>query len=690
MKEVNEITINVSNIDVPYNNSKGELINYISQWDNFELPKGHSVIDKSVCGCGFTHYCLTNKDFVILVSPRVSLLENKLGQIGGCYFFKSINLTLKDKRILIQDLINQLKLDKTSVYSSMTDDCLKDYITRSGLLEESINREVFRRQVENLKDYLVDLSVYPKKLMVTNDSLPKLLRALEMIYSDFSRINQYHVIVDEFQLIFTDSRFKASTELDLVINLQNFSNVTYVSATPMMLEYIGQVPEFSSIPFYRLNWGTRVFKPTITRVKSSALYNFALQEITAYKDGVFSHTRVNNLGQEVTSKEITFYVSNIGLITRIIKSAKLTPEEVNIMASDTPDNRRKLKQLGKGFEIGKAPLKGEPHKMFTFCTSTVYCGVDFYSTNTRSIILSDCNIDSMAIDISLDLPQILGRQRLIDENPFACEAIFVYTTTIGEIPEEEIHQYWQKKIKRTENLIGSYFEVSTEERRQALRDSQRLLIESENYSKDYTSVDSQTGDLVFNHLIYLSDKRAWEVQQQNYKNDFQIMKSMTSANIGICYEDTVESQVYSIMSKPQFEDRIRLCCEYYKKDPNHPVFNFLPKDYLKYLNEVGISGITAVSYSHSKLERVIKNESELENSRNLILEEIRNTYKPGDRISLRELKGFFGSVKEKFNLSFAPKANLIKDYCLVSDTMITDKVTKIRLQAFKIISINDK
>ena len=31
-KNANAITINVSNIDVPYNNSKGELINYISQW----------------------------------------------------------------------------------------------------------------------------------------------------------------------------------------------------------------------------------------------------------------------------------------------------------------------------------------------------------------------------------------------------------------------------------------------------------------------------------------------------------------------------------------------------------------------------------------------------------------------------------------------------------------------------------
>lgn len=51
--------------------------------------------------------------------------------------------------------------------------------------------------------------------------------------------------------------------------------------------------------------------------------------------------------------------------------------------------------------------------MFTFCTRTVYLGADFYSLCARSFIFSDSNIDSLAVDISEDLPQILGRQRLL-------------------------------------------------------------------------------------------------------------------------------------------------------------------------------------------------------------------------------------------------------------------------------------
>lgn len=62
--------------------------------------------------------------------------------------------------------------------------------------------------------------------------------------------------------------------------------------------------------------------------------------------------------------------------------------------------------------------------MFTFCTRTVYLGADFYSLCARSFIFSDSNIDSLAVDISEDLPQILGRQRLFD-NPWKNSATFI-------------------------------------------------------------------------------------------------------------------------------------------------------------------------------------------------------------------------------------------------------------------------
>ena len=71
----------------------------------------------------------------------------------------------------------------------------------------------------------------------------------------------------------------------------------------------------------------------------------------------------------------------------------MKPEETTIICSSKSDNIKKLdelsRQTGMKFKIEEIPGKGEPHKMFTFCTSTVYVGADFYSTNAYSFIFAN-------------------------------------------------------------------------------------------------------------------------------------------------------------------------------------------------------------------------------------------------------------------------------------------------------------
>ena len=67
-------------------------IRYISEWTNFHLPDFPSIIDKQITGCGFTEFCLTSNDNVILVSPRKILLENKTEQHPGEVFYATTGL----------------------------------------------------------------------------------------------------------------------------------------------------------------------------------------------------------------------------------------------------------------------------------------------------------------------------------------------------------------------------------------------------------------------------------------------------------------------------------------------------------------------------------------------------------------------------------------------------------------------
>ncbi|MBR2247537.1 MAG: hypothetical protein IJ880_10985 [Bacilli bacterium] len=57
-------------------------IRYIGKWDGFydRFPRFPHIMDKQIPGCGFTEWCLTNKDNVILCSPRNMLILNKWEQ----------------------------------------------------------------------------------------------------------------------------------------------------------------------------------------------------------------------------------------------------------------------------------------------------------------------------------------------------------------------------------------------------------------------------------------------------------------------------------------------------------------------------------------------------------------------------------------------------------------------------------
>ena len=55
---------------------------YMGEWNEFInlFPRFPHIMDKQVPGCGFTEWCLTNPDNVILCSPRNMLILNKWEQ----------------------------------------------------------------------------------------------------------------------------------------------------------------------------------------------------------------------------------------------------------------------------------------------------------------------------------------------------------------------------------------------------------------------------------------------------------------------------------------------------------------------------------------------------------------------------------------------------------------------------------
>lgn len=394
-------------------------IKYLSEWKELQdlLPKNeHYILNKKVCGCGATEAFLNLDKKVILTSPRKHLLYNKYSQ------------HLSDNFHLFRYLGNREQYFESKSYTEhdilVFNDSLKSYLRTGGAT-----------------------------ILTTYDSLRKIKDVLE---ATGENLDEWIVVVDEMQIIFYDCQFKPTTEYEFGMILGVFKNVVYLSATPFLESYLGMTKQFKNLTICELVWPSSMVQlPNVEVVKSKKSVSKLCSElISLYKEGKGKATMVD--GKEFRAKEAVFYINDVSIIKSVIKKNNLKADEVNIICSAKSENIKKLKELSKdtgdNFKIGEIPGKGEPHKMFTFCTSTVYVGADFYSTNAYSYIFANPLIKSMTVDVSVDLQQIIGRQRL-DENPFRNSATLYFNTRKQKVTKEELEETIKEKKALKNRLI---------------------------------------------------------------------------------------------------------------------------------------------------------------------------------------------------------------------------------------------
>ena len=656
-------------------------VRYIGNWKEYSLNLFDfpHILDKKIPGCGFTEYCLTCDIPVILCSPRLMLLENKLDQHKGELFYyrnKYIREAYVDKDLT--------KITRGSVPKELTEIEKKE---RSELLKKLIARLNM-----DLDNYLRDCEYNHKtpKIIVTYDSF----RVLKEYLTYLGIIQDFYVVIDEFQSIFTDSRFKSDTELTFVNQLQNLSRVCFVSATPMIDKYLKELDEFKDLPYFELDWETeqpgRVIKPDLKVRFASSIVSKAKEIIASYKSGDYEKfTYRDEQGNIITieSKEAVFFVNSIKNICDIIKGAKLLPEECNILCSQSDeDNVAKLKRrLGKKFDIGTIPTRGQTHKMFTFCTRTVYLGADFYSKCARTFILSDANIDTLAVDISLDLPQILGRQRLV-ENPWKNRAEFYYKSTKNKKSQEEFEKYIEAKMKKTENLLLSY-ESTPDIARHDLAETYQENTKSYNYKNNYIAVDKHSGEdifPVFNKLVMISEKRAFEIQQVDYKDRFTVFNSLENSSM---IQDNSSNKIHDFLlefnDKKTFREKMGFLCNYpLSENERGVVLDQIALDFKKYYETLGPERLKALAYNITNIEKeynaTLFNKDDLK-------AQIYFRYQEGQRYSRNLIKENLQKLYDKLNYTKKAKANDIEEYFEIKDCKVLNSETGKYEHGFELI-----
>ena len=658
-------------------------IRYISDWEEFyyKFPRFPHIMDKQIPGCGFTEWCLTNRDNVILCSPRNMLILNKWEQhIDDVY--RVYNDSFDIDPGVDKDLEEEPKPGSVNIVENLRKQSEEEKRTFQEKLQ--IELEAYFSKMDALGK--------PYKILVTYDSFRQLKDKLEF----FKKFNSFQIIVDEFQSIFTDSRFKSNTEMEFVNTLQGIQKVCYLSATPMMNEYLKMIPEFADLPYYELDWESldplRVMKPLLKVRIIRSVYEPIKKIIDEYKSGNFEIRHVDDGSGKikiVESKEAMIFVNSVKNIITIIKKCELSPDEVNILCSNTPENLKKIqKTLGKEYSIGKVPLRGEERKMFTLCTRTVYLGADFYSDNARSFILSDANINTLAVDISLDLPQIMGRQRL-PENPWKNEAEFYYKPLVNENKEKlerkdyEAEVEW--KLQVTQNLLNAWKDTRPEAKH-SLADTYQRMARLENYKENYVSVNTHTGnDLVpvINNLVMVAERRAYDIQQRDYKDRFTVFNAMAETFNSILGEDNRKEikQVIGLYELAKSDaERLKLIC-----DPN---LSELARKYLIDQAESRIKGyltlgydrIRALGYHTTKIKKELGIVTFSKNDLKTLVQE---EFKEGDRIAKSDIKERLAEIYNKIKYKKTPKANDLEEWFDLKPVLIT--VEGKRVHGFELV-----
>ena len=669
--------MNRQKIEVP------EGIRFLSDWEDFRLSNfpNKCIINKQIPGCGFTEYCIRSSENIILCSPRKLLLKNKFDQHKNEVYLV-VNEMDKDPGV-DKDLSKEVKESLKKIVEKNTKD----------------TKEIYKKLYSEIEEYKIKcfLQNRPMKILVTYDSY-------HIIIDILSRLNvfqYFYTVIDEFQSILHDARFKSDTELNFLEYLSNSPTALFVSATPMMDEYLEMLDEFRDLPYYELDWytqdNTRVIRPSLKILTMKSVGTKAEEIIKKYLNKEFDRAirSVDGKLVEIISDELVLYVNSVNHIISIIKKCNLTPDQVNILCSDTDENKNRIsKKLGKEFTIGSVPLKGEKPKMFTFCTRTVYLGADFYSTCAKSVIFSDSNSDCLAVDISEDLPQILGRQRLF-ENPWKNSATFYYRTTADykKMSIEDLKEIINSKRDRTESLLRT-FEIALVGDKQNLAETYKNMARLMNYKDNYVAVNNTDSYLkpVFNNLVMVNEIRAFNIQQIDYEDRFAVFSTIHNK---LTKDDVINREVDQFLTifKQQntFFKRMQLLCEYgLSSDAINIVLDQLGEDSIKsYYLALSPQRLKALSYNKTFIEKEL---GIIMFSQELLYDSIYSDFKEGSKLPLTFIKSELESIYSSINYKSTPKATDIGNYFDIKECLIPIEVDgkKKRVRGYELLKSKEQ
>ena len=593
----------------------------------YDLPKG-VFIDKQICGTGGTTLAIKSPTNYVIAVHRNILVENK---------------ELQHEKLLIK-----------------------------------VNQDV------PLEKLIKELQTPGKnKIISTYDGLIKVAKALE----ECGKLDQYHLLVDEVQNVIREGGdFRDEVCNSLLENSCKFASVSYLTATSTKREYLPV--EIKDIPYLKIDWEDSVnIKVNQKHVKG---------DLTE----VITSICLDHLDNPDKGEAYFFFNSIKGFIPAIknlMKLRKATVKDIKIICANNDENVKLLNSIGKGF-VPEKPVygvdkNGKPiikNRTITFITKTCFEGVDYYSDNPNTYIVSDARNKHkhfVKTDIAIDIRQIAGRFRT--DNPMVKQEVTLLWTGQYEgydMSEDEYKAVVLNNIEKAKNTVDLFNKGEID----------APLDFFAKTSKYYTK---SNGVVTYNKLAFSNIMSEYETQYEDFKVVVENGKELKKVDVVLnkLYDtDSYEPPSLSLMDKsslgkkPNFKE---LAQDYFStytrlKDCNEGSVNCVieeTEDLKKtvesiinvcprlgdYIDELGVDVLRSCGFQESKIKRKYLSSvgaAKVEYNPSRIYKILK--YKEGDRYTLKQVKDSLTFAYSKLKMQGAAKAKDIEKYYHVKRTNI--------------------
>ena len=630
-------------------------INYLTEWKDSSgnlmvnrFAHGKVIVNKVLTGCGFTTCCLINNLNQIIVSPRLRLIQNKMEQHKNCYYFNR-EKDQNDKQV-------------------------------KGFLE-------LEREFMAYRNYCCYNNL-PMKILVTFDSFSNLADMLEKAFKiDIN--GTFSIAIDESHTLIKDVRTKECNNkgvlLKFIDRVFKYDNLLFISATPIVY-YMQRIKEFkeNNVDYYELEWDNVVpVNKKSFNCKSAVdafdqIYKTYSKHTDANGRNAFDTVFYGN-GMAEYSHEAVIFLNSVSDIRKILnkyvnKNNLIDAKDVSIICADTKENAMELRRTNSALRITKSiPKRGEVHPLWTFVTRTAFEGVDFYSTNASTYVIANYNVSSLSLDISTDIPQIIGRQRL-PENHFRNTINIFYTNNRNVIDDDEFKESQKLKMAMSQKQIQLYDSASPECKSIALGNLNTFI---ETHPSDLY-VSTVRGYPEIDDLLIVSEEYCRDILK-NQENWFIQSFNNSSTLYSIPAQQLIDG-LRRLSGSNGIQDGIKIVYDYFQAYPEYhkDFFEALCNEgfghIARYFNSLPLNRIYANGFNTWKMNNEITGISMEDN----VKKSVESVFEPGKVYTKQEIKVMLQKIYDDLGVDRTAKATDLGKY------IKTSGAKKDGLKAFRI------